>query len=70
MFCHMVLYGKFVANSIAVPQLLFDLHLKKNIQPSFVFPPLHDDLYRLLITTSIDHWVPRMLFAVPCPELF
>ena len=36
---------------------------KKIIQPSLAFPPLYQDFYRLLIATSIDHWVPRTLFA-------
>ena len=33
-------------------------------QPSFAFPPLCRDFYRLAIATSKDHWVPRMLFAL------
>ena len=35
---------------------------KEIIQPSFVFPPLYYDFYRLLIATYMDHWVPKMFF--------
>ena len=33
------------------------------IYPSFKFPPSYDDFCRLLITTSIDHWVARTLLV-------
>ena len=36
---------------------------KKIIQPSSAFPPLYRDFCKLIIETSIYHWVPRMLFA-------
>ena len=50
--------------SIAVPHRLFDLGIrKKTIQPSFAFPSLYRDFYRLLTAISIDHWPPRMLFV-------
>lgn len=36
---------------------------KKIIQPSFAFPPFYHNLYRLLIATSTDQYVTRILFA-------
>ena len=48
----------FKISLISFPCVLFDLDFDIMIQPSVAFPPLYRDLYRLLIATSIDHWVP------------
>ena len=48
--------------SIAVPRILFDLGIEKNIKSGSAFLPLCCDFYGLLIATSINHWVPRTLF--------
>ena len=36
---------------------------KKLFIQALRFHPLYRDFYRLLIATSIDHWLPRMLFV-------
>ena len=53
----------YVFYSIAVPRVLLDLGIEKNIQSSFAFPLSCCDFYRLLIATFVNHWVPRMLFV-------
>ena len=53
----------YIFYSIAVPLVLFDLGIEKNIQPSFAFPPLWCDFYGLFIPTFVNYWEPRMLFV-------
>ena len=48
---------------IAIPCVLLDLCIEKNYSANSVFPPLHYNFYKLLIETSIHHWVTRMLFV-------
>ena len=45
-----------------VPHVLFNFGIKKNVRSSPGFPPLYRDFYSLLIGTSIDHSVPRLLW--------
>ena len=50
--------------SIAAQYLLFDFGFKKLFNKKLAFPPLYRDFYRLLLATSKDHLVWRMLFVL------
>ena len=50
--------------SIAVQRVLFDFTFKKLFNKWLAFSPLYHDLYRLLLATSKDHLVLRMLFVL------
>ena len=50
--------------SIAVQRALFDFGFKKLFNKRLASPPLYRDFYRLLIASSKDQWVPRMLFVL------
>ena len=53
--------------SIVVPRTLFDFGIEKNIQPNLFVSTLVPRLLQITLTTqsatSVDHWVPRSLFA-------
>ena len=43
---------------------MFDFGFKKLFNKRLAFPPLYRDFYRLLLATSENQWVPRMLFVL------
>ena len=55
---------KSTSNSIMVQRVLLDFGFKKLFNKRLAFPPLYRDFYVLLVGTSKDHWVTRMLFVL------
>ena len=50
--------------SIAVQRVLFDFNFERLFNKRLPFPPLYRDFFRLLLATSKDYWVPKMLVAL------
>ena len=53
-----------VIGPMAVQRVLLDFGFNKLFNKRLAFPSLYGDFYILLLATSKDHWVPRMLFVL------